>query len=100
SANFPTTPGAFQTAFGGTDDAYVTKLNALGTGLVYSTYLGGNSDDIGFGIALDGAGNAAVTGRTSSANFPTTPGAFQTAAGGGDDAFVTKIAEMEMVPVT
>src|SRR5438094_35822 len=58
--------------------------------LVYSTYLGGNSSDVGQGIAVDAAGNAYVTGHTSSANFPTTPGAFQTAFDGSDDAADTK----------
>ena len=91
SANFPTTPGAFQTAFSGLIDAFVTKLNATGSALFYSTYLGGSSDDFGFGIAIDAAGNAYVTGQTNSANFPTTPGAFQTALAGVQNAFVTKL---------
>src|SRR3989449_4869999 len=95
STNFPTTPGAFQTTFGGPfccmGDAFVTKLNALGSGLVYSTYLGGGGNDQGNGIAVDSAGHAYVTGFTLSTNFPTTPGAFQTASGGGPDAFVTKL---------
>ena len=93
SSNFPTTTGAFQTAYGGGDyDAFVTKLNATGTGLVYSTYFGGSGYDQGNGIAVDSAGNAYVTGFTASSNFPTTTGAFQTAYGGGSsDAFVTKL---------
>src|SRR5712691_3292520 len=92
STNFPTTPGAFQTTFGGGfSDAFVTKLNPTGTGLVYSTYLGGSTTDLGRGIAVDAAGNAYVTGATDSTNFPTTSGAFQTTFGGGFDAFVTKL---------
>ena len=92
SADFPTTVGAFQTAFLGNSDAFVTKLNATGSALLYSTYLGGSGDEQGMGIALDTLGNAYVTGSTSSTNFPTTPGAFQTAfAGGLSDAFVTKL---------
>ena len=95
SANFPTTAGAFQTAFaGGASDTFVTKLNPSGSALVYSTYLGGSGDDGQFdgGIAVDASGNAYVTGGTSSANFPTTAGAFQTTfAGGALDAFVTKL---------
>ena len=51
-------------------DAFVTKLNSSGS-LSYSTYLGGNSTDNGFGIAVDVSGNAYVTGVTSSTNFPT-----------------------------
>jgi len=59
--------------------------------LSYSTYLGGTGNDIGQGIAVDTAGNAYVTGYTSSTNFPTTTGAFQTTYGGNADAFVTKL---------
>jgi hypothetical protein len=92
STNFPTTPGAFQTTVGGFEDAFVTKLNPTGSGLVYSTYLGGSGQDFGRGVALDSAGSAYVTGFTRSTNFPTTIGAFQTTFGGGfGDAFVTKI---------
>ena len=71
SANFPTTPGASRLPMRGVD-AFVTKLNATGTALVYSTYLGGTADDCGHGIAVDASGNAYVTGDTNSANFPTT----------------------------
>src|SRR5436190_8491855 len=85
STNVPTTAGAFQTTFGGTEDAFVTKLNPMGTGLVYSTYLGGSGVDDGFGIAVDALGNAYVTGATLSTNFPTTAGAFQTTLGGTED---------------
>jgi len=90
---FPTTPGAFQTAYGGgTYDAYVAKLNAAGSALIYCTYLGGTGDDVTISIAVDAAGCAYVTGSTDSNPFPTTPGAFQTAFGGGaDDAFITKL---------
>jgi Bacterial Ig-like domain (group 1)/Beta-propeller repeat len=93
STNFPTTAGALATAYGGgANDAFVTKLNPAGSApLVYSTYLGGSGDDRGQGIALDSANDAHVVGRTSSPNFPTTPGAFDTSWNGGDDAFVTKL---------
>jgi hypothetical protein len=96
STDFPTTAGAFQTTFGGGPfnggDAFVTKLNATGSALVYSTYLGGSGGDSGRGIAVDTAGNAYVTGYTASTNFPTTAGAFQTTRGGFlMDAFVTKL---------
>ncbi|HEY5038495.1 MAG TPA: SBBP repeat-containing protein, partial [bacterium] len=60
-----------------------------GTGLVYSTYLGGSVDDVGKGISLDSSGNAYVTGYTNG-NFPATSGAYQTAYGGSGDSFVTK----------
>jgi len=102
STNFPTTSGALDTTCG-TDgacdfdgishhaDAFVTKVNATGSALLYSTYLGGKGDDVANGIVLDTAGNAYVTGRTASDDFPRTPGAFQTSYGGGLDAFVTKL---------
>ncbi|HLN29733.1 MAG TPA: SBBP repeat-containing protein [Gemmataceae bacterium] len=88
SSNFPTTAGAFQTTLAGSANAFVAKLNASGTSLVYSTYLGGNSTDGGNAIAVDAYGDAYVTGGTSSTNFPTTAGAFQTTPGSG---FVTEL---------
>jgi outer membrane protein assembly factor BamB len=94
STNFPTTAGAFQTTFGGGEsDVFVTKLQAGGSGLVYSTYLGGNGPDGGFGIAVDPSGDAYVTGFAGSSNFPTTPGAFQTVNNGSGfgNPFVTKL---------
>ena len=91
SSNFPTTPGVVQTSYrGGSYDAFVTKIKSDGT-LVYSTYLGGSTLDMAYGIAVDSSGNAYVTGPTDSSDFPTTPGAFQSAKAGGTDAFVTKI---------
>ncbi|WP_285578846.1 SBBP repeat-containing protein [Actinoallomurus iriomotensis] len=91
STNFPISR-AVQPRSGGGTDAFVTKLDSTGTGLVYSTYLGGSGDDDGVGIAVDSSGNAYVTGDTDSTNFPTTAGAFQTTSGGGvDEAFVTKL---------
>src|SRR2546425_900691 len=89
--NFRTTAGAFQTTSGGGLHAFVTKLNAAGSALLYSTYLGGSGNDQGRGVAIDSSGHAYVTGFTLSANFPTTPGAFQTTSGGGFHAFVTKL---------
>jgi len=92
SDDFPTTTGAFRTTYGGNLDAFVTKLNPTGTALIYSTYLGGTDYDNGQGIAVDTAGNAYVTGITSSSDFPTTDGAFQPSYDGGEDAFVAKFA--------
>ena len=91
STNFPTA-NAFQSTLAGESDIFVAKLNATGSGLVYSTYLGGSKTDSGQGIAVDSAGNAYVTGDTSSADFPTA-NAFQNTFSGGfpvGDAFVTK----------
>ncbi len=78
-------------------DAFVTQLNSVGSALVYSTYLGGSSDDYGSSIAVDAAGNVYVTGGTSSTDFPTAnplqPGYGGTNAGSGHgDAFVAKIS--------
>jgi hypothetical protein len=90
SSDFPTTSGAVQTTFGGGYDAFVSQLNADGSGLVYSTYLGGSSNDQAYGIAVDGTGNAYVTGTTHSANFPIA-NAQQPALNGSSDAFVAKL---------
>jgi Beta-propeller repeat len=93
SGDFPATPGAFDTALDGTEDAFVTKISRDGSALAYSTFLGGSSDDFGSGIAVDPSGQAFVTGRTESGDFLTTPGAFDTTFGGGlDDGFVTKLS--------
>ncbi len=93
SSDFPTTAGALGTTFnGGYYDAFVAKLNAAGSGLVYLTYLGGGGNDYGYGIAVDAAGNAYVTGGTCSNDFPTTAGALdRTYNGGSYDAFVAKL---------
>ncbi|HZG54145.1 MAG TPA: SBBP repeat-containing protein, partial [Pyrinomonadaceae bacterium] len=91
STNFPTI-NAVQAAFGGGSpdgDAFVTKINAGGDALAYSTYLGGNANDIGFEIAVDSANSAYVTGVVRSANFPTA-NAYQAALNGASDAFLTK----------
>ena len=77
----------------GSSDAYVAKLNASGTALVYCGYIGGAAGDGGIGIAVDGAGNAYVTGCTGSneKTFPVTVGPDVT-HNGGNDAFVAKVA--------
>jgi uncharacterized repeat protein (TIGR01451 family) len=99
SADFPVTPGAFQTTFGGLSDGFVTKLNATGSALLYSTYIGGNGADKCRGIALDATGRAYVAGQTtaySPANFPTTPGAYQSTPSSvfpsNNHTFVTKFS--------
>jgi hypothetical protein len=91
--DFPITAGAFQTVPGsfGLSEAFVTKFNPSGSGLEYSTFLGGNGFDNGNGIAVDNAGHAYVTGVTSSTNFPTA-NPFQPMNGGADDVFVTKLS--------
>ena len=89
SSDFPMA-SPIQPAFGGELDAFVTKLNATGGALVYSTYLGGSFTDAGLAIAVDASGNAYVAGLTDSSDFPTAV-PIQPANGGGDDAFVTKL---------
>jgi hypothetical protein len=91
SANFPTTPGAFDNTLGGSSDAFVTKLSPDGSTLVYSTLLGSSGFDPAWELALDQGGHAYVTGETGMADFPTTPGAFDTTFNGCIDAFVTKL---------
>ena len=89
--NFPTTTGSYQPTFGGTNDAFVSKLDSSGASLLYSTYLGGSAWDDGVSIAIDASGNAYVTGDTGG-SFPTTTGAYQTTYGGGGyDVFVAKL---------
>jgi uncharacterized protein (TIGR03437 family) len=88
SANFPT-KNPFQPMLGDVSDAFVTKLNAAGSELIFSTFLGGNSGDFAHAVAVDSAGNAYVTGETRSSNFPTV-NPLQPMKGGGGDAFVTK----------
>jgi len=95
SASFPTTPGAYQSRFlGGVNnpDGFVTKLNASGSGLIYSTFLGGTSADHPSGLAVDAWGCAYIAGSTSSVDFPVTQGAFQKTFGGGaSDIFISKL---------
>jgi hypothetical protein len=91
SRDFPTTAGAAQPTNHGAWNAFVTKLAADGTGLQYSTYLGGSSQDVAIGVAVDDGGNAYVTGYAASLDFPVTPGALD---GGGNSGFVfvTKVS--------
>lgn len=92
SSNFPTA-NAFQSTNGGTvllQDAFVTKINAAGNALVYSTYFGGNGGEVGFGIAVDSAGNAYVAGATGSNTTLPTANAIQCARAGSADVFATK----------
>lgn len=109
SSTFPTTAGAFQENFAGgsgvfgssfDSDVFVTKLNPTGTGIVYSTFVGGSKAEVGRDIKVDAAGNVYVTGNTFSEDFPTTPGAYQTALNQGvpqgplsiSDVFVFKLS--------
>lgn len=90
SSDFPATPGSFGTTLGGSMDAFVAKLNAAGTGLIYGAYLGGSAQDEGYAVAVDWNGNAYVTGMTGSEDFPITPGAYDPTYNMAE-AFVVKI---------
>lgn len=90
SPGSPTSPVAFQVAYGGSGDAFVTELPSTGNALTYSSYLGGSGADFGQGIAVDSSGNAYVTGSTQSADFPTVS-PFQPTIAGASDAFVTEV---------
>ena len=95
SSNFPVTNGAFQSVnngLSGASNSFVSKFNPAGTGLLYSTYLGGSGGDYGLAIAADGSGNAYVFGYTRSTNFPVTKGAYDTAFTAGPMFFVSKLA--------
>ena len=94
SVNYPTTSGAYDVSHNGNDDVFVTKLNSSGSALVYSTYIGCGTDETGYSIAIDGAGNAYITGYTEYTLFnayPTTSGAYDVGHNGNDDVFVTKL---------
>jgi len=91
STNFPTTTDAYTSTNSGGADAFVAKVNATGNRLLYSSYLGGGSDDTGYGIAADNANGLYVTGQTYSTNFPTTNGAADSANSGSSSAFVARI---------
>jgi hypothetical protein len=95
SPNFPVTSGAFQTTFRGYYDAFVTKFTPAGNALAYSTFIGGTvnppyGDDEAFDIAVDGAGQAHITGKTNSPDFPIVR-AVQSQKADGYDAFVSKL---------
>ena len=90
STTFPTTPEAYDATANASDNAFVTKLAGDGTALLYSTYLGGDNFDTGHDIGVVGD-DAYIAGVTSSVDFPTTTGAFDTSANGSGDVFVAKI---------
>ncbi len=90
SISFPTTSGTFDTSANGSDDVFVAKINSSGTGLVFSTYLGGQNYDEGFGIAVNQSGDIFVAGAAGSVDFPVTSGAYDTTFNGGADVFVAR----------
>ena len=109
ASDFPVTSGVFQPALAGSaGNAFVSKINPVvagSAGLVYSTYLGGSTatapGDVGRAIAVDGGGNASVTGVATSSNFPTTGSAFQTTLNSaGGNAFVARFNSTGKAPLT
>jgi hypothetical protein len=91
----PSTPCAtcgFQlTLTGSGTDAFIDKIDASGSEILFQSYLGGSNEDVGYGIAVDGSANAYVTGVTYSSDFPVTGGALQSTYAGAGDAFLTKV---------
>jgi Beta-propeller repeat len=97
---FPVKGGPDLSYNGGGEDAFVAKVRADGTGLIYAGYIGGHGNDVGFGIAVDKGTNAYVTGATGSLkDFPVKVGPDLTYNGGGTDAFVTKVVQLVLVPL-
>ncbi len=90
STDFPLTANAIDRSLSGSVDAFFAKINANGTSLLYSTYLGGAAEDYGNEITIDGKSQAYVLGRTGSADFPTNSSAFDKTYGGNFDAYVSK----------
>jgi hypothetical protein len=90
SSNFPLV-NPWSSTFGGFQEAFVAQLSADGSSLLWSTFIGGSGADAGTGVAIDGSGNVVISGYTTSADFPVTPGS--PAYGGGfSDAFVAKFS--------
>ena len=92
SDDFPTTPNSFNRDRNGTWDGFAAKLSRGGDALLYSTFIGGNDEEKAWSIAADDQGNLYVAGYTLSADFPTTPDAFDTTLN-GQDAFIFKLNE-------
>jgi hypothetical protein len=91
SSDFPTVAGSYDLTFNGRMDAFVARLDATGSKLVFSTFLGGSSADFAAALALTGTGEVVVSGFTQSRNFPTTGGAYSTSSPGNGDAFVVRL---------
>jgi hypothetical protein len=91
SDDFPTTNDVFNSTYTNNDDVFVLKLNYSGSKLIYSTYIGGNNDEIAYDIFVDDFGNSYVTGYTDSIDFPTSQFAFDKTRNGSQDSFVLKL---------
>jgi hypothetical protein len=110
SADFPTTPGAYDTTHNGNNDVFMLKVASDGSSLVYSSFLGGSNSDYATRLAVEDSGIAYLTGRTESSTFPTTPGAFDQTFGGSicgvsptypcPDAFIARVSLGSPTPPT
>jgi len=99
SSDFPTTPDAYDTTYNGNRDAFLSKFDSNLETLLSSSYLGGIEWDNASSLAIDTSGDVFVTGRTSSSDFPTTPGAYDTSLLAYDsDVFVSKFSFGEECP--
>ncbi|MGA1819482.1 MAG: SBBP repeat-containing protein, partial [Thermoplasmatota archaeon] len=97
---FPTTSAAMGSDYGGGDiDGFLFKMNPQGSGLTYSTYVGGDHDDRVTGLVLDDQGYAYISGYTRSSDFPLTTGAYDTTLEGSSDGYVMKVANDGSAPV-
>ena len=97
SATFPTTSDAFQSQLPGQQSAFISRIDASGSVLLYSSFFGGSSIDNGNAIALDPENNGYFTGYTTSSDFPHTGGAFQGSLKGNQNAFVAEF-QFPVVP--
>jgi len=91
SSSFPTTSNAYDGSFNGNADVVMIKLSSDGSSLLYSTYIGGTSTEVGYGLDVDDSGNAYIVGYTQSSDFPTTSGAFDSTLNGTSDIFLVKL---------
>ncbi len=92
STDYPTTAGAYDRTHNGNRDGFVTRMNATGSGLDYSTFLGGSASDWIWGIAVDGGGRAYVAGSTTSSDFPTNASAYDPTFNGDTDGYVVRFS--------
>ncbi len=92
TGDFPTTGGAYQTTFTGNQDVFVAEINSTGTAMIYSTYLGGSTGEVGNGIAVDSSGNAYITGNTYSSDFPMQSPLPTSFFNSIEDAFVSELS--------
>ncbi|WP_455392781.1 DUF7948 domain-containing protein, partial [[Eubacterium] cellulosolvens] len=100
SANFPKTPDAYNGTRGPYSAGYMFHLAANGSTMLYSTFIGGNSNETSNAIDLDPRGDILITGSTSSTDFPKTPGAYNTTTTGSTEAFVAKFSSRPLLNIT